>query len=246
MSNQDEDIPYLDMPCPPKMREWADDIYDWFLENRSVQGPGVFIDDAPGGGKRFSAYGGVGTVGSSIYPFYVFFRNTSTNPSEPNWQRLIYKESPVQQSQDHNDLIYLDGLADNDNPSMASTGLWKDTDDGDFIWGKLTFDPAMNPTAPFTITASTINSTSAGQMFPTGGEAEYLDIGDPSAMPPTHIYAQTALRFPIALISIPDGKPPFVKVPWTRNVVRLGQNPVTAVLMDGTMPRDIEGLTYFT
>ncbi len=245
MSDQ-EQPPYLDMPCPPKMREWADDVYEWMLLNRlTAGGPGIFVEDAAGGGKRVSATGVAGAIGAIVLPFTVFFRSKVTPPLLPQHQRIIYKESPVQQSEDHTDVIYAEGIADNDDPLKASNNLWKNTAEGDLIWGEIEFDPKANPDAPFTVKTHKIKSTSAGDTFNPGGEAEYVDIGDPAAMPPTHIYAQSILRYPIALISIPTGKSPFCKIIYARNTIRLVSSLFTAILADGSTPRDINGVFYW-
>src|SRR5690242_9687746 len=71
-------------------------------------------------GRWFLPNGGDGAA--EVYPFKVFIRNHGTKDS-PIWQRGVYQQSPVEVLEDPtdtDDLVYPDGLLDDDSPGQAS------------------------------------------------------------------------------------------------------------------------------
>lgn len=176
-----------------------------------------------------------GGTDAPLHPFSLAFRKHSGA-----WQVSVWIYSPVQQSEDHTDLVYADNVGDDINPQKSSDGKWLAIADGDELWGKITFDPS-NDDAPFTITAHTLQTTtSAGAGFPSGGEAEYTNVGteeDPRLQ-------QSKLRYPIAKFGIPDGGRPIATITYACSVIRLVDDNFTATLSDGTTPTDIFGKFY--
>lgn len=178
-------------------------------------------------------------TGTNFYPFYIFFKNVGS-ATAPQFQRGVYKESPVQPTVDPETLVYADGLLSDDIPKPGTSG-WVNTADKDFIWQEISFD-YTNTDDPFTILDDTIKSVTGG----AGGNhwpVEYINTG--SSDEP--VYAQTKLRIPIALIEIDTNSKnkPVVKVQYADTVMRLiAVGTVTAKDSDGSNPVDISGMMY--
>jgi len=49
--------------------DWVGDLFDYLKSQRVVQGPGVFIGDAVGGGKQITVIAGAGGAGDGPCPF---------------------------------------------------------------------------------------------------------------------------------------------------------------------------------
>jgi|SRR6185437_10411380 len=173
------------------------------------------------------------------FAFQVLFRNNGTAES-PSWQRGIYKESPVQQTVDPDDLVYASGLLSDDVPVPSTTG-WATTGNNDFIWQEIVFDNT-NPDNPFSIVDNNIKSSAAG-----GGTnhwpVEYINTGTSDAP----VYEQTKLRIPIAKIQLDSStkNKPVVKIQYANTVMRLiAVQTVTAKNSGGSSPVDISGMMY--
>lgn len=237
MSTQ-EDPPWPEGTLPPVLMDWVGDLFEYLKAQRVVQGPGVFIGDAVGGGKQITATGGgAGVNADDNFPFKVFIQNNTTG-NQALWQRGVYYNSPIQPTIDvtPDNLVYPTGLL-SVNPKRTDLG-WKHTEDGDFIWCKIEFDTG-NPDNPFEINTASIKSTGAGDSFKW--PAIYVKNGDD----PDATYEQTELNIPIASVTFDAiAKRPVLDVQYARNLMRLVGAAMFAKDSAGSNLRGISGLYY--
>lgn len=147
------------------------------LNNRVTPGPGIFIDDAAGGGKQISTTPGASGGTVAVVSMFQILRRTINNSQK--WG--IANDSIIRlngRASGSSSQMVVTGTLTSDTPTDTDSG-WKPIVNNDAIWLKIGFG-----TWPAIATA-VIESIGSGAVF-GGGRVEYQTTGGGS---PT--YTQT-------------------------------------------------------
>lgn len=210
------------------MMGWIYKAWLWAKGNRVVQGPGIEITDAPGGGKQIAATAISNPQTLALYPFKVLIQRNTTGDGFDRgviFHSKLFGEFGVTPKAAE---ITITGLLSTDTPRSDDAGF-AGTEDGDEIWLELAVG-----TWPAIATAQIKSKTQDGSVY-NGGEIEH-DGG--TGGPPLQ-YKQTKARRMIATIES-DGAGGLRAVPILTTNLHLVQLSADGFNAGGTDPQPID------